>query len=59
MPSLGGIISNFWMNYTPKIRVLGLVVNDDFTTLACIVLTHHQHVTDGQTFRRWLVQGSA
>jgi len=47
--------------FVPKTRVLRLSVGEDFVILACVVLTQCQRVsdgqTDGQTFRRWLVQG--
>jgi len=33
----------------PKTRVLDLSVSGDFVTLACVILTQYQHVSDRQT----------
>jgi len=38
--------------FTPKTRVLVLFVGEDFVILACVVFTHCQRVTDGETDRR-------
>ena len=38
--------------FTPKTRVIGLSVGEDFVILACVVFTQCQRVTDGRTDRR-------
>ena len=35
--------------FTQKTRILGLSVGEDFVSLACVVFTQCQRVTDGQT----------
>ena len=36
-------------HFTPKTRVLGLSVGEDFVILACVVFTQCQRVSDGRT----------
>jgi len=38
--------------FTPKPRVLGLYVGEDFVILACVVFTQCQRVTDRQRDRQ-------
>ena len=37
--------------FSPKTRVLGLSVSEDFVILGCVILTQCQRVTDGRTDR--------